>query len=236
MSRPTALIIGRGQYARTVTETLRGYSNLSVVTCYRDKDATTIKAGDGNWSVPSLTGQAGLDAVRIVIEGTAPDVILNAVSNFSPYGPGPSPRPFGGSFPMQIAVPYTVAQAADRADFRGLLLNACYPELVNAVVSLLGYPYHAGVGNSQTFNMSREPRETAPRFELLGHHAHLSRDSSALPLCYDWTTGEARELTENEKGHVHSVRRIDRGLRNDYSAVAAAAVIGALLTREAVFA
>jgi hypothetical protein len=83
---------------------------------------------------------------------------------------------FGVTIPLQAALAARVAAACAALDPPPAMINACFPDAVNATLRAQGWPVLCGLGNvasladvAATALGIAEPR----RLKLLAHHAHL---------------------------------------------------------------
>ncbi|MGN8343725.1 hypothetical protein ACLEJQ_08970 [Pseudomonas sp. SMV71] len=231
------LVIGRGRFARTLLAHLCGVldEGAQIVQCYRD--ARLASSAGNAFAAPhvrqapmhTLLGEEGLANLQALMVSFKPDVIVSAASAYSPYGSGPGAgAPFGSTLPLQLPIATNVARAAHSCGNDGLLLNACYPELVNPVARLLGTPFDAGLGNAQTLNWAQDFGAQGDRFQALAHHSHLGKNPRKIPLMYDATNGLIHEPLAACIEALDRRRALSREERNDIGATAAASLIAEL--------
>ncbi|MCV2353168.1 hypothetical protein LNV09_03215 [Paucibacter sp. B2R-40] len=159
-----------------------------------------------------------------------PDIVVVAVSSYSPYrSRAETGTPFGATLPLQLPIALNASKAAHASGISALLLNACYPELVNPIARLLGTPFDVGLGNAQTLNWEQNFGE-ADGLHALAHHSHLGTEFVNEPLMYDATNVRVHEA---ENLHIEALKRrrgLSRAERNDLGATAAAALVARLTT------
>lgn len=239
------LIVGRGRFARTLLARLSDTFNerLKIVQCYRDVQPPALPDDDvpvksqsvSRAPMRTLLGEEGLENLRALMVTCKPDVIVSAASAYSPYGSGTGTgAPFGSTLPLQLPIAINVARAARSCGNGGLLLNACYPELVNPVARLLGSPFDAGLGNAQTLNWAQDFGEQGNRLQALAHHSHLGKNYRKAPLMYDFRDGRIHEPMALHTEALEQRRALTREERNDIGATAAASLVAELATSTSV--
>lgn len=139
---------------------------------------------------------------------------------------------FGVTLPLQAALADLVAVACqDSGDTPVPLVNACFPDAVNALLHARGRAVLGGVGNVAT--LSAELSDAlAPgrpeRLKLLAHHVHLHAPENPGHEARCWL--DDRPLSDADtRAHLEPARTRPRALLNDRGASAAADLVGALL-------
>ncbi|MEU0414328.1 hypothetical protein ABZ307_42050 [Streptomyces griseorubiginosus] len=139
---------------------------------------------------------------------------------------------FGVTLPLQAALADLVAVACqDSGDTPVPLVNACFPDAVNALLHARGRAVLGGVGNVAT--LSAELSDTlAPgrpeRLKLLAHHVHLHGPDDPAHEARCWL--DHRPLSASDTTtQLEPARTKRRSLLNDRGATAAADLVGALL-------
>jgi hypothetical protein len=83
---------------------------------------------------------------------------------------------FGVTLPLQATLALKLASALRRSCLNPIVLNACYPDCVNAVLRQRGLPIHAGIGNvaiiAAVLNTTLKPRHHP--LLVIAHHYHLA--------------------------------------------------------------
>lgn len=233
------LVIGRGRFARTLLAHLSDRLNhrVEIVQCYRDVQPSA--SPDNVLSIQhvsqapmrTLLGEEGLENLHALMVSCKPDVIVSAASAYSPYGSGSrTGAPFGSTLPLQLPIAINIARAAHSCGNGGLLLNACYPELVNPVARLLGTPFDAGLGNAQTLNWAQGFGGQGNHLHALAHHSHLGKNYRQPPLMYDSRDGRVHEPVALHTEALEQRRALSREERNDIGATAAASFVAELAT------
>ncbi|MEV0253487.1 hypothetical protein AB0H82_04325 [Streptomyces sp. NPDC050732] len=135
---------------------------------------------------------------------------------------------FGLTLPLQATHVLRYGQACRRATPDTLLVNACFPDAVNPVLTALGTPVTCGLGNVATLAAVLAAQldlvDQSP-LHLLAHHAHLHPPASPADEARAWLDGGSTDLTRR----LTSLRRRDRAHLNEVGAAAAAAPLAALV-------
>lgn len=138
---------------------------------------------------------ASFPDVRRELAELAPAVVVNCASHHSPWE-RPSPwmdlvrhAGFAVTLPLQTQPVATVARAAAELDSPPLVVNACFPDLVNPLLAALGLPVLCGAGNVAVIAASlRAALDLEPERDLrvLAHHAQLRAhgDGAGEPLAW----------------------------------------------------
>lgn len=164
----------------------------------------------------------------------APHVVLNCASHHSPWEQSSGwmdlvrRAGFAITLPLQAQPAMAIARAA--AEARALLVNACFPDLVNPLLTALGLPVHCGVGNVAVLTASlRTALELAPERELrvLGHHVHLYPPRDPADDALVWLDGQ---LVPNVTELLARQRATPRPELNHITGYTAALLVQDLLT------
>ncbi len=228
------MVVGTGRFATRLVRRLTTVVDvpLHLVQCGRGHRASQeeVRADDlvqhTYARTPTLSGPRGREDLQALLERWGPSVVVVATSHYSPYAGGGGGVPFGSSLAQQLPVALTVAEVAHSRSRPPLLLNACYPELVNTVCSMLELPFHAGLGNAQTLNWS-EREDAATR--VLGHHAHLGSGDVAPPLVAATDLRTVHEPSRLELDRIARRRALPRDERNAIGATAAGDLVATLV-------
>jgi hypothetical protein len=83
---------------------------------------------------------------------------------------------FGVTLPLQAALALKIARSVKRNNLGSIVINACYPDCVNAVIHQWGLPIHLGIGNVAILAalLKAAFREQHGRVRVIAHHYHLS--------------------------------------------------------------
>jgi hypothetical protein len=134
--------------------------------------------------------------LEVILGNARPRVVVTCASPHSPWESGQRPSHWTEliaewgtalTVPLQAQVAANVARCVRDASPSTLHVNACLPDLVNAILHALGLPVLCGVGNVQTLAAALQAtldargaeRETG-RLRLLAHHLHLREPDRAL--------------------------------------------------------
>ena len=174
------------------------------------------------------------DSFDTVFGDIAPDLVLNCASHHSPWERSSgwmdlvARAGFAVTLPLQAQPAMAVARAA--AETGALLVNACFPDLVNPLLTALGLPVHCGVGNVAVLTASlRTALDLAPERELrvLGHHVHLYPPRDPADDALAWLDGD---LVPNVTDLLARQRATPRPELNHITGYTAALLVQDLLT------
>ncbi|MEV0001797.1 potassium transporter TrkA [Micromonospora sp. NPDC050980] len=114
---------------------------------------------------------------------------------------------FGVTAPLQAGLAVRTAAALRRAGSSARLLNACFPDAVNPLLTALGLPVTAGLGNVALVTASlRQALGLRPddRLRVLAHHVHLHAPRHPADEALAWVddrqvTGVTEALTRQRR-------------------------------------
>lgn len=239
----TVMVVGRGRFATDLLSHLRSTTVATEVRLVnlasgqagspRDPFATDFAPLPDDFvkDIPSLLGPEGRAHLHETFAQWEPSVVVIATSLYSPYVPGTKGGPFGATLPQQLPIAWNLALAAQENKTAAVLLNACYPEMVNPILHALGSPVHAGLGNAQTMNQGQTFARKAS-VHALAHHAHLGSKFKREPLLYDLEETCLVEPTASDALMLSTRRALRREDRNRLGAVAAAEYVRDLALRQ----
>jgi hypothetical protein len=184
---------------------------------------------------------SNVDQLAATIAAVAPTAILNTASLQSPWSLG-TPNAwsrlvrqggYGVTVALQAALLPALGRALNSARSDAVVVNACYPDVVNAGARRMGVDIRCGVGN------------IALVAELLRQHLDVSTDCNLRLLAGHWDVGELSLPPEQrsdfplvwQDGRTIEVSRIRRTPRlsadatvNAFGAGASASLMYALAT------
>lgn len=178
-----------------------------------------------------------LDEPERLLGRLRPDALVVSTSEHSPTERTRAPSAwtallaeagFGLTLPLQATHALRYGQACQRVTPDTMLVNACFPDAVNPVLTALGTPVACGLGNVATLAAALAARldlASQRPLHLLAHHAHLHAPASPDDDVRAWLNSEATDLS----GPLTSLRRRDRAHLNEVGAAAAAAPLVALV-------
>ncbi|MEV8509793.1 hypothetical protein AB0368_33905 [Actinoplanes sp. NPDC051475] len=139
---------------------------------------------------------------------------------------------FGVTVPLQAALVERIA--ADYADVNDspILLNACFPDAVNPLLSARGLPVLCGIGNVAALALGIQDRleiDDPHRVQLLAHHAHLHRPDDPSMEARAWVDGQP---LDDVADLLTMMRTCPRDVVNEVSAWAAGPLITAVINDE----
>lgn len=171
----------------------------------------------------------------------APKIVLQMSSPQSPWEFGDHNNKwsklvnyagFGLTVPLQSFVTLKVAKIIKNLKLQSLLVNACYPDLVNPLLKCLGYDVTCGVGNVSILAAAIRSRSEAYKkadLKILGHHLHLTKRNN-LPPDYNnpriWVDNIHEESADQSLERIRNVK--DQEL-NQLTGLISAQIIMALL-------
>jgi len=249
LSIPTLVIVGTGSFARSVVRSLSPGTPARVRVVGRRAAAAAQLAELGNVRaaidrspVTFRANEADLtsdDAIAADVVAAGPGIVVQCASWQSPWEPATAPSAwtelcvragFGITLALQARLVRSVSARLRTSGFSGVLLNACYPDAVNPLLSLLGDEVFAGLGNVTTLaaGISRAHAGRA-RVRMLAHHAHLHRPAHSADEALAWLD----ETRLDDTGELlRPVRAIERAGLNDIAGHAAARLARGLLNGE----
>lgn len=133
---------------------------------------------------------------------------------------------FGITLPLQLALAAELCLGA--ADSEAAVVNACYPDCVNAVLHRLGLRVTCGVGNAAIVEAFwRAQNGAGSDVRVVGHHGHLSgwlkgKTSQEQPRI--WMKGKEKNSARLRAG----LGVVDEELNNVTSATATSVVLSLL--------
>lgn len=154
------------------------------------------------------------------------DLVVVAASLHSPYSAGDDAwsalvARSGFGFTTLLQAPPAI-RAAQAAQALGVpLINACYPDLINPLLSELGLPVLCGLGNAHTLTSG-----LSHPVRMLAHHRHLKPDAAEDVEVLDPGVDVRQEL--------RVLRARPRRVLNDLGAAAGGALVARLLAGQEV--
>jgi hypothetical protein len=127
---------------------------------------------------------------------------------------------FGISLPLQAAPASLTAAALPSGS---ILVNGCFPDTANAVLSGLGLAVLCGIGNVSTL----WAHLADPAVRLLAHHIHLHRPSRSADEAQAWLEDQA---VPDVAGRLADLRALPRAALNERAGPPAALLIKHLIT------
>jgi hypothetical protein len=210
------VVMGSGSFARSVCYGLATElrTPADVLVLARDpakaaEVALVAAARAGVSSVPATFRSAAvvldrldelaLDYLDELLGSAEPEVLIHCVSHHSPWG-APSPwtslvaaAGFGVTLPLQAAMVLDVAESLRRVAPDCLLINACFPDAVNAVLREWELPVFCGAGNIATIAAAMHAALPGKDLRLLAHHAHLHEPADPADEARLWCDGVERD-------------------------------------------
>lgn len=189
-------VVGTGSLARATCASISATwrTPATVVIVGRDRRraeqaalVATTRAALGAVPVhfrPAIADLTDESSTEDMLSTLRPDVAFLCASLQSPWERDDAPSAwtellaagFGLTLPLQADLALRLSAALRRACPSALLVNACYPDAVNPVLSALDLPVHCGIGNAAILAASLQASlGLADQTELrvLAHHAHL---------------------------------------------------------------
>lgn len=172
----------------------------------------------------------GADLTAVLADFDA-DLVVVAASLHSPYSYSGNTNVwsdllastgFGLTTLLQAPVAVRVAEATTRLSIP--LINACYPDVVNPLLSGLGLPVLCGLGNAHTLTAG-----LARPVRMLAHHRHLKG-----PLNHDDDVLVLDSGAGAVVGELQTLRQLPRRELNAAGAKAGGMLVGRMLAGERV--
>jgi hypothetical protein len=134
-----------------------------------------VHAGLVRWEDPDFIAEA--------LHGLRPDLIVHFASLQSPWNLTGQDAwsnfvrkaGYGITTPFHLPLVLLTAKAAAAADLTAPVVNACFPDIVNPILSRLGYPAICGIGNIGILvAFLRASIGTAANLRVLANHSHVA--------------------------------------------------------------
>lgn len=247
-SRPRLTVVGTGAFATSLVSALvadgRGPAHVTVVGRTRAATSRALRTvlaragGAPAVSLHSCTVPLGLDGdLTPVLAALRPDLVVVCASLHSPYPPADrddawtalvAECEFGLTGLLQAPLAVQAARAA--AENGGPpVVNACYPDFVNPLLTALDLPVLCGLGNVHTLATGLALRLPAPpqgMHRVLAHHRHLKKGVPTGEDARTWWPGtSAHQVT----AALDDLRDLPRRELNDLGARAGGRLVAALL-------
>ncbi|HEU4422992.1 MAG TPA: potassium transporter TrkA [Pilimelia sp.] len=141
------------------------------------------------------------DEPAVTLARLRPDLLVCCASAQSPYERITAPSAwtalieragFGLTLPLQATLAARLARAIVRASPDTLLINGCFPDVVNPLLAALGLPVHCGIGNVATLAACLQASLDLPdqrELAVLGHHAQLAAPDDPADEVRAWHGG-----------------------------------------------
>ena len=208
-------VVGSGALARSICYSLAGFGPGRAAAPVR---VTVLSRGDGAREVARLGGLraavsgAGVTFAAETLRDPAdalarlrPGVLVCCTSAQSPYEKVTAPSAwtsliaragFGVTLPLQATAAVPLARAAAQVSPATLIVNGCFPDVVNPLLAALGAPVACGLGNVSTLAACVQAALGLPDQDdlaLLGHHVHLGRPRHPADEVRAWHRGRPVE-------------------------------------------
>ncbi|MFL6129163.1 MAG: hypothetical protein ACJ73E_08850 [Mycobacteriales bacterium] len=206
------MVVGSGSLARSVCFSLAMTSTAPLaVTVLARSAARAAEVGYVAGTAARLTGRPVTVAAAAVdlrsgeladaLAELGPAAVLVLASAHSPWERRTRPSAwtelldragFGVTLPLQAAVAAEVGRAVAAACPAALLLNGCFPDAVNPLLTALGIPVHCGIGNAAILAASLQAGLALPDqrdLAVLAHHVHLHEPEDPDDEALAWVGG-----------------------------------------------
>jgi hypothetical protein len=244
------LIVGSGSLARAVCDSVAVFGDTGVTVhviagdLAKAEEIAQLAAARVALARRAVTFRASradlADGGQLaeVLWAVDPRIVVQCASLHSPYE-GQVARSawtdlvaragFGITAPLQARLVLETARAIDRSRSRPLLINACFPDVVNPMLDRLGLPVLCGLGNVATLSAALAAGlgvAGAARLRVLGHHVHLHAPEEPADEALAWVD----DLPVTDVGKLLAgLRAADRAHRNDVAGFAAGPLLADLL-------
>jgi hypothetical protein len=179
-------------------------------------------------------------ALGAALAAAAPDGVLVCASTQSPWEAADRPSAwtallrragFGLTLPFQAQVALATGAAVRRSSPAAFLVNACFPDAVNPLLTACGVPVVAGVGNVGILAAALQSALGLPdqgRLHVIGHHLQLHAPEDPRDEALAWLDGAP---LDDVTGLLTAHRSVGDGRgNNDITGLLAARAVVALLT------
>ncbi len=211
------IVAGSGSLAHAVLMGLAGCGDapMTVVAAARNEMAVhhlaTLANALGSDSadriaVTPVTCDYAPASLARLFDAYRPRVVLTVASMQSPWSMTRgwqrliAQLGYGCTLPLQAVLADRVMRAATAAHPEAHLVNGCYPDLTNRVLTERGLPVAGGIGNIAIVASMLRGRTDRTPLSLLAHHAHVSAMTrgawNGLPAPAVWLDGS--RLPEHE--------------------------------------
>ncbi len=204
-------VVGSGSLAASICRSLAVLAPLGTAALHVTVSARNIEAVDAivrdcrvraavAGSAVTFTGQALRDDLAAPVR-LRPDLLVCCASAHSPYEKAHRPSAwthllgqagFGVTLPLQAVLAVRLARAVAAESPETRLVNGCFPDAVNPLLSALGLPVLCGIGNVATLAACLQAALGLPdqrRLAVLGHHAQLDAPSGPDGEVRAWCDG-----------------------------------------------
>jgi hypothetical protein len=204
-------VVGSGALARSVCWSLAALGPGRPAAPVR---VTVLSRGDGAREIARIGGvRAAVSGAQVTFAAESPyepaealarlrpGVLVCCTSAQSPYEKVTAPSAwtsliaragFGVTLPLQATAVAPLARAAAEASPATLIVNGCFPDVVNPLLAALGTPVTCGIGNVSTLAACVQAALGLPDqrdLALLGHHVHLARPRRPADEVRAWHDG-----------------------------------------------
>jgi hypothetical protein len=243
------LVVGSGALSRSVCYSfaLCARKPTTVMVLARDRRAAeevaqiaSTRAVVGERSARFVGRAADLaDPAQLEdVLGTArPRIVLQCASWQSPWEGRTAPSRWseligrvglGITLPLQARLAMATGQAMRAVGSDALLVNGCFPDAVNPLLTRLDLPVFCGIGNIATLAAGIRTALGGPdgRLRMLAHHAHLHAPDSPEAEARAWLDGRP---VPDVSGLLVGQRSRDRAELNHITGYVSARLIADLL-------
>ena len=217
MATVDLLVFGSGSLTRALITALatRRDVSLSVVIAARDEDAACSIAflaravaatRDNTISITPAPCDYSRNSLESLFTRFTPRIVLMLASLQSPWRMKPRWRQliqalgYGFTLPLQASLADRVFGIAQVSHPKALLINGCYPDMVNGLLAARGISVLCGIGNVATLAALVRSMYSNQAVTLLGHHAHIAAFASGrcdgIEPPVVWINGARRERDE----------------------------------------
>lgn len=119
---------------------------------------------------------------------------------------------FGLTLPLQSFVTLKIAKLLKEMCLPTILVNACYPDLVNSLLKFLGFQVTCGIGNVSILAAAIRAANKAYKkadLKILGHHLHLTEQRKRTNDYTNpkvWIDGNRLESVELALKNIRSIK------------------------------
>jgi hypothetical protein len=156
----------------------------------------------GSMFLPVVADLASTDSLESAVAGMQPKIAVSCVSYHSPWESMHSASAwtelvraagFGVTLPLQWTLAARILKAVTKVSPATVLLNACFPDVLNVLLHVAGVRVLCGIGNIATLATAIHAQlrpMSDEELRVLAHHRHLHAVESAADEAQIWLRGK----------------------------------------------
>lgn len=196
MNGPRIILLGTGSLATAIVHALAasGFAGARIYICGRSlsackelaTQANALSTANGNNPVfiPEETDWTNDSSLTDIIRKIAPEFVIHTASLQSMWDLKAENSwsqlirsvGYGGTLPLQCKLARKVAIACTQVPAPPVLINCCYPDAVNAVLTSCGLSVFSGIGNIGIIEQALSVSENRmDNYLMLANHFHVQQ-------------------------------------------------------------